>query len=121
MASIIEKEANGEEDRAVISGILWKRIAQGMPMQVDAPFLFLLNKQSSELTIKDLAIDSPYNTYKYKGLPPGPINNPRLESIKAALNPQTSPYLYYLHDAKGGIHYASDFKGHQANITRYLK
>jgi len=121
MASIIEKEANGAEDRAVISGILWKRISIDMALQVDAPFLYLLDKQSSELTMKDLATDSPYNTYKYKGLPPGPINNPGLESIKAALNPQQSPYLYYLHDSKGVIHYASSYKEHQANINRYLK
>lgn len=121
MASIIEKEANGAEDRAVISGILWKRIALGMPLQVDAPFLYLLNKESKELTVKDLAIDSPYNTYKYIGLPPGPINNPGIESIKAAINPQASPYVYYLHDAQGVIHYASTYQEHQANIKRYLK
>lgn len=121
MASIIEKEANGPEDRAIISGILWKRISIDMPLQVDAPFLFLLNKESKELTLKDLAIDSPYNTYKYKGLPPGPINNPGLESIKAAITPQSSPYLYYLHDSEGEIHYASSYQQHQANIKRYLK
>ena len=121
MASIIEKEANGPEDRAIISGILWKRISIDMPLQVDAPFLFLLNKESSELTLKDLAMDSPYNTYKYKGLPPGPINNPGLESIKAAITPVSSPYLYYLHDSKGGIHYASTYQQHLANIKRYLR
>lgn len=121
MASIIEKEANGKDDRAVISGILWKRLDRGMLLQVDAPFLFLFDKQSSELTLKDLATDSPYNTYKYKGLPPGPISNPGLESIKAALNPEVSPYLYYLHDKTGAIHYASTYKEHLANITRYLK
>lgn len=121
MASIIEKEANGPEDRAIISGILWKRISIDMALQVDAPFLFLLNKESKELTLKDLAIDSPYNTYRYKGLPPGPINNPGLESIKAAIAPQSSPYLYYLHDSAGGIHYASTYQEHQANIKRYLK
>ncbi|MEK7228003.1 MAG: endolytic transglycosylase MltG, partial [Patescibacteria group bacterium] len=65
MASIIEKEANGENDRAVISGILWKRIDKGIPLQVDAPFLYILGKESSELTRNDLAIDSPFNTYKY--------------------------------------------------------
>lgn len=121
MASIIEKEARGENDREVISGILWKRIEIGMPLQVDAPFLFLLGKQSSDLTLKDLAMDSPFNTYRYKGLPPAPINNPGLASIKAALNPKASPYLYYLHDADGGIHYASTYKEHQANIKKYLK
>jgi len=121
MASIIEKEARGAEDREIISGILWKRISIDMALQVDAPFLFLLDKESSELTMRDLATDSPYNTYRYKGLPPGPINNPGLASIKAALNPKSSPYLYYLHDSDGAIHYASTYKEHQANITRYLK
>lgn len=121
MASLIEKEAKGEQDREMISGILWKRIAQGMLLQVDAPFLFLLGKQSSELTMRDLALDSRYNTYKYKGLPPGPINNPGLESIRAALNPIQSPYLYYLHDKNGDIHYAATYKEHQANIKQYLK
>lgn len=121
MASIIEKEAFGKDDRGMISGILWKRIAEGMPLQVDAPFLYLLGKESSQLTRVDLAIDSPYNTYRYKGLPPAPINNPGLASIEAALRPQRSNYLYYLHDATGNIHYASTYKEHQDNITKYLR
>ncbi len=121
MASIIEKEANGDEDRKIISGILWKRIAIGMPLQVDAPFLYLLGKESKELTRKDLALDSPYNTYVNKGLPPAPINNPGVLAIEAALHPVESPYLYYLHDSSGGIHYASTYKQHLANIQKYLK
>lgn len=121
MASIIEKEAFGKDDRAMISGILWKRIAEGMPLQVDAPFLYLLGKESKDLTMKDLAMDSPYNTYKYRGLPPGPINNPGLASIEAALRPQPSKYLYYLHDTSGAIHYASTYKEHQENIKNHLR
>lgn len=121
MASLIEKEARGEEDRAFISGILWKRIEKGIPLQVDAPFLYILGKESSELTRSDLAIDSPFNTYKYKGLPPSPIGNPGLDSIKASLNPKESPYLYYLHDSEGQIYYAKTFTEHQANIRKYLK
>lgn len=121
MASIIEKEANGENDRALIAGILWNRIDAGIPLQVDAPFLYLLGKESRELTKKDLAIISPYNTYKNKGLPPSPINNPGLAAIKAAIYPQKSSYFYYLHDKEGNIHYASTFAEHTKNIRKFLQ
>lgn len=121
MASIIEKEANGDEDRELISGILWNRIKAGIALQVDAPFLYLLNKESSKLTKTDLAINSPFNTYKYKGLPPSPINNPGLASIEAALNPKPSEYFYYLHDKNGNIHYAKTYTEHKKNISLYLK
>lgn len=120
MASIIEKEANGNEDRYVISGILWNRIDKGMPLQVDATFLYLLGKGSSSLTLEDLKTDSPYNTYLYKGLPPTPIGNPGIESIKAAIHPNVTPYFYYLHDKNGGIHYAKTFDEHKKNKQKYL-
>ncbi|KKP87288.1 MAG: hypothetical protein UR90_C0010G0002 [Parcubacteria group bacterium GW2011_GWC1_35_8] len=99
MASIIEGEAKGDTDRKVISGILWKRISINMPLQVDvAP-----------------------ETYKTKGLPKSPIGNPGLESIKASIDPKSSPYLYYLHDKDGNIHYAKTFAEHLRNISKYLK
>ncbi len=120
MASIIEKEAHGNEDRYVISGILWNRIDKGMPLQVDATFLYLLGKGSSSLTLEDLKTDSPYNTYVYKGLPPTPIGNPGIESIKAAIHPGVTQYLYYLHDKNGGIHYAKTFDEHKKNKQKYL-
>lgn len=120
MASIVEKEAAGENDRAVVAGILWKRFDTGLALQVDAPFLYILGKQSSELTRADLAINSPYNTYRNKGLPPTPIGNPGLASITATIHPQTSPYLYYLHDKDGGIHYAATYAEHKKNIAKYL-
>ncbi len=121
MASIVEKEANGDEDRAKIAGILWKRIDAGIALQVDAPFLYILGKESKELTKSDLATNSAYNTYKNKGLTPTPIGNPGLAAIKAAIIPEVSPYLYYLHDADGGIHYAATFAEHKKNIEKYLK
>lgn len=121
MASIVEKEAAGDGDRAVVAGILWKRFDTDLALQVDAPFLYILGKESSELTRADLAINSPYNTYRNKGLPPTPIGNPGLASIKASIHPQTSPYLYYLHDKDGMIHYASTYKEHQKNIAKYLR
>lgn len=119
-ASILEKEAQGDADRAIISGILWNRLAKHMLLQVDASFLYLLNKQSDQVTQADLAIDSPYNTYRYFGLPPGPINNPGLETIKATLHPTTSRYLFYLHDKDGTAHFAETFAQHKKNKILYL-
>ena len=121
MASIIEKEASNAEEMPIISGILWKRLDQGMALQVDAPFLYTLGKPSSELTRKDLASKSPYNTYIYKGLTPTPISNPGLDAIKAAIAPQDSPYLFYLHGNDGVVHYAVTYKEHQKNIAKYLR
>lgn len=120
MASILEKEARTPEDQALVSGILWKRIKLGMPLQVDAPFNYLLGKESSELTQADLAMKSGYNTYKNKGLPIGPIGNPGLAAIRAAITPTVSPYLYYLSDKEGRMHYAKNFEEHKANKAKYL-
>lgn len=121
MASILEKEAKTPEDQALVSGILWKRINLGMPLQVDAPFYYLLGKESSELTQSDLALKSGYNTYKNKGLPVGPIGNPGLNALRAAITPTTSPYLYYLSDKDNVVHYAKNFEEHKANRAKYLK
>jgi UPF0755 protein len=121
MASILEKEAATPEDRRIISGILWKRIKIGMALQVDASLGYITGKPSSLLTESDLKIDSPYNTYKYAGLPLGPIANPGLDAIVAATLPQTSPYLYYLSDKSGAMHYAKTFEEHKANKQKYLR
>ncbi len=121
MASILEKEAQTIEDQRMVSGILWKRIEINMPLQVDASFLYLWGKASHELTQEDLRFDSLYNTYVYRGLPPGPIGNPGLSAIEAALTPVSSPYLYYLHDSKGDIHYARTFDEHRQNKERHLR
>lgn len=99
MASIIEREAKGDADRVFISGILWKRLSMGMPLQVDA---------------------AP-ETYRTKGLPKNPIGNPGLEALQAAISPQSSPYLYYLHDKNGNIHYARTFGEHINNKFKYLQ
>ena len=98
MASLIEEEAKGDVDRAIISGILWKRLAIGMPLQVDA--------------VPD--------TYKTKGLPENPISNPGLKAIEAAIHPENSSFLYYLHDKDGNIHYARSFEEHKTNKRKYL-
>ena len=121
MASLIEKEAKIEEDQVLVSGILWKRIEKGIPLQVDAPFYYLLGKTSSEITQADLAMKSAYNTYRNKGLPAGPIGNPGISTIRAAIKPKDSPYLYYLSDENDVLHYARTFEEHKANKAKYIK
>lgn len=121
MASILEREANNAEEAKVISGILWKRIAIGMPLQADATLKYTTGRGSDELTLDDLRTDGPYNTYTRTGLPPGPIGNPGLAMIESAMNPEKSPYLYYLHDNSGKVYYAKTHDEHVRNKNRYLK
>lgn len=121
MASILEKEAKNEAEAKIISGILWKRIKQGKPLQVDAPFLYALKKTSAQLTMQDLQKDGPYNTYTRKGLPATPIGNPGTTMILAALRPETSKYWFYLHGSDGAIHYATTYQEHLINKKKYLK
>lgn len=121
MASLLEKEARTRETRRTIAGVLWKRISIGMPLQVDATFLYINGRNSFTLTSDDLAIDSPYNTYRYKGLPVGPIANPGLASIEAAITPIATPYLYYLADKRGVTHYSRTFAEHVAKKRVYLR
>jgi UPF0755 protein len=120
MASILEEEARTTKSRKLISGILWKRIETGMRLQVDAVFPYIMGKNTYELTKADLRYDSPYNTYRYEGLPPGPISNPGLDSIVAALSPESSPYWFYLSDLDGNMHYAQNFDQHKRNKARYI-
>ena len=121
MASLIEKEAAKTEDRRIISGILWKRFDKKMLLQVDAAFVYAIGKNTYELTAEDLKIDSPYNTYKYIGLPPTPICNPGLDAISAAIFPETPPYWYYLSDKEGNIYYGKTFEEHKINKAKHLK
>lgn len=120
MASLLEKEARQYETRQIIAGILWKRLDMGMPLQVDAVFGYILGTTTFSPTFDQLKIISPYNTYLHRGLPPGPIGNPGLDSLKAALNPTKTTYLYYLTGSDGAMHYAKTFEQHVAN-RKYLK
>ncbi len=121
MASIVEVEARTTETREVIAGILWKRLDEGMPLQVDSAFAFVNGKKDSrDLSVADLAIPSPYNTYLNKGLPPTPISNPGLDSITAVLHPIRTEYYFYLSDAQGNMHYAVTNEEHEANKAKYL-
>ncbi|MBI4136478.1 endolytic transglycosylase MltG [Candidatus Roizmanbacteria bacterium] len=128
LASLVERESRFDEERPIVASVLINRIHEGMSLNIDATLQYALGYQSDEkdwwkqtLTIDDKEIESPYNTYKYAGLPPGPIANPGLSSILAVLNPSETNYFYYLHDADGQIHLAETYEEHQQNIERYLR
>jgi len=120
IASMVEREAKTQEDREQITAVLYNRLQTGMRLDVDATIRYITGNWQDPITRTDLAIDSPYNTRKYAGLPPGPICNPGLASIKAALNPPSSDYYYYLTDFEGITHYAETLKEHNENKLRYL-
>jgi UPF0755 protein len=130
LASLIERETKTDEERPMVAGILLNRLAIGMPLQVDASVQYViggLNCQRKEgcewwpnTTVEDRKVSSLYNTYKYNGLPPAPIANPGLSSIKAAIYPEKSDYLYYLHDKEGKIHYAETLEEHNTNVKKYI-
>ncbi len=121
MASLVEKEARTPEARRMVAGILWNRIQKGMPLQVDAVFGYIFGRDTYSPSFADLGVDSPYNTYTHKGLPPGPIDNPSLDSIEAALSPATTTYLFYLTGKDGQMHYATTYAGQLANQRAYLQ
>jgi UPF0755 protein len=121
MASLIEKETRTDDERAVVSGILWKRHDEGMGLGVDAAVRYIQDKPTGELTVADLNVDSPYNLRKFRGLPPGPIASAGLKSIIAAVHPKESPYWYYLHGSDGVIRYAETNAEHNSNKAIYLR
>lgn len=121
MASLLEKEANDLKSKKVIAGILWRRLEVRMPLQVDAVFPYIIGKNSLQLTRTDLKVNSPYNTYIHKGLPPGPITNPGIDSILAAVTPVPTTYVFYLSDLNGDFHYSATYTEHLAKQKHYLK
>ncbi|MFH1610702.1 MAG: endolytic transglycosylase MltG [Patescibacteria group bacterium] len=122
MASIIEAEVQTDEDRKLVSGVLWNRLDVGMALQVDSSLKYIIGKKNrNALTFEELEIDSEYNTYKYRGLPPTPINNPGESAIRAAIYPKSSDYWFYLSDKEGNTHFAEDKEGHDNNVNKYLK
>lgn len=121
MASLLEKEAVTFRDRQIVAGILWKRLDAGMPLQVDASLSYAHDRASLQLTKDDLESDSPYNTYRNKGLPFGPIANPGIGALRAAVRLIRTPYWFYLSDRQGNMHYATDFEEHKQNKFRYLR
>lgn len=120
LASVIEKEVRTDADRRIVSDIFWRRLEMGMALQSCATVNYVTGKSSPAVSAEDLRVESPYNTYMWRGLPPGPIGNPGLESIRAALEPQTNDFLYFLTDDRGGVHYASTLEEHNRNKAKYL-
>jgi UPF0755 protein len=121
LASLLEEEARTTNTRRTIAGILWKRLAIGMPMQVDAAFAKVNGKNTYQLTEDDLKTDHPYNTYTRAGLPPGPITNPGIDALHAALRPVETDWLYYLSDSDGNMHYARTHDEHLRNKRLYIR
>jgi len=127
MASLIEKEVRDPEDKKLVSGILWKRLEANIPLQVDATTAYILGRENWTFyeMRKEIAlardIDSPYNTYKYQGLPPGPISNPGLESIIATIYPVESDYWYYLSTPEGETIFSETLEEHNLAKAKYLK
>lgn len=123
IASLLEKEVPHSEDRKLVSGIIQKRLEHNWGLQMDSAICYLKQpKPCLPITASDKEMESPYNTYKYAGLPPGPIANPGVDAIEAALHPQTSPYWYYISDpvTKKTI-FAVDNTEQNKNIYTYLK
>jgi len=121
VASLVEREAKVDDERPLMAGIYYHRLRLGMPLEVDASIEYALPAHHAVLTYKDLAVDSPYNTYQHEGLPPTPISNPGAASLRAAFNPEPSPYLYYVYRGDGRHAFAKTLAEQQANIARYLK
>ena len=121
LASIIKGETSSPEDMPRISGVYHNRLRIGMLLQADPTVQYLLKDGWRRLLDKDLRINSPYNTYRYAGLPPGPINNPGKDAILAALYPEDNNYLYFVADGKGGHRFSSTYSQHLKNVNEYRK
>jgi UPF0755 protein len=134
MASLVEKEVGRnlkvvteedrkllEEERKMVAGVFYNRLAIDMALQSDATVTYLTKKKNPSASLEDIQIDSPYNTYKYPGLPPTPISNPSLSAIKAAIYPAKHDYYYFLSSPDGKAYFAKTFEEHQQNRVKYLK
>jgi UPF0755 protein len=126
IASLIAREAAGKEDASLISGIIWNRLNQKMRLQIDATMQYTLGKNESgswwgNISLEEKQSDSPYNSYKHEGLPPTPICSPNIDYIEAALNPEETDCIFYLHDSTKQIHCAKTYFEHLENIKLYLQ
>ncbi len=121
IASMVEREAKADDERALMAGVYYNRLRRGMPLEVDATIEYIFPEHHDVITKRDLAIDSPYNTYVHAGLPPTPIANPGKPSLDAAFAPRRSDYLYYVYKGDGHHAFAKTLAEHNANVARYLK
>ena len=122
LASLVEKEVSVDKERPLVAGVFHNRLAQGIPLQTDPTVIYaaLLDRRwRGTIYRSDLAFDSPYNTYRHTGLPPGPICNPGLAALKAALDPTPTDYLYFVADAQGHSVFSRDLKQHLAAVQAF--
>ena len=120
-ASLLEEEATAQTDRETIASVFYNRINQGMPLQTDPTVLYALGSHKDRVLYKDLEVDNAYNTYKNKGLPPGPIAGAGKTSIEAALNPSETDYLFFLADKQGVNHFSKTYDEHLQKEQKYLR
>lgn len=118
LASIVEAEVRTPEDRKIVAGIFLNRLDAPMRLQSDATLNYIIGEGRDRATAEDLKLNSPYNSYTYDGLPPGPIGNPSLSSLTAVLDPAVTDYHYFLTDKEGKVYYAKNFDEHQRNRQR---
>jgi UPF0755 protein len=122
LASLVERETPKPEERPLVAGVFENRLRKRMLLQCDPTVIYALQQTGSyegELTEKDLHVDSPYNTYEHTGLPPGPIGNPGAMSLRAALQPAQTGYLYFVANTQGGHFFSDTLKEHNRNVIRY--
>lgn len=121
VASILEREVRGAEDKKIVADIFWRRLDEHWALQADSTVHYAVGSEGSVFTTKqDRDSQNPWNTYKYAGLPPGPISSPGLESIMAAVYPQKNNFSYFLTDVDGAVHYARTLEEHNTNAAKYL-
>jgi len=120
-ASIVEREVPSLDDRRLVAGILWSRRAHGVALAADATVRYAIRTWDRPLTVDDLAVDSPYNTRRYAGLPPGPIGNPGAESLRAALDPRDSDFFYYLSTRDRKTIFSKTLEEHNRAIQEHLR
>lgn len=123
IASIIQREAAGKQDMNLISGVIWNRMFKGMKLEMDATLQYVKASSTEwwpQVQGKDKYIDSPFNTYQNKGLPPTAIASPSIEAILAAIQPAKTDCLFYIHDKNRKIHCEKDYDDHKANVQKYL-
>ncbi len=122
IASLIEEEAKVSDERPHVAAVIYNRLKKKMPLQLDSTLQYALNKYGQRLLYEDREVDSPYNTYKHAGLPPGPISSPGVDALRAALHPSDEPYLYFVSNADGKTHtFSATEKEHLKAVARYRK
>jgi UPF0755 protein len=128
IAAMVEREAQHADDRPLVASVILNRLDTGMVLNIDATIQYALGYQPAEktwwkkhLSLDDLKLASPYNTYTNQGLPPGPISNPGIEVLTSVLDAPETDYLYYVSDSAGHNHYAKTLDEHNANVAKYLK